>query len=66
MADRDGEYCFSYLSYSFLRFYVFYSDVSGQLHGHLVPYDVESVVILILCWFLVVEAYRREIERCKQ
>ena len=41
MANRDVRTAFSYLSCSFLRFYAFYLDVSGQLHGHLVPYDVE-------------------------
>ena len=53
MADRDGEYCFSHLSCFFSGILYIYLDVSGQLHGHLVPYDVEHVVILILCWFLL-------------
>ena len=56
MANRDGEYCFSMVSF-FLNFFFFFfcilKGVSGQSFGCLIPYDVGNVVILNNVSFLL-------------
>ena len=52
MANRDGEYCFSIVSF-FLEFLHFLRGVSDQLLGHLILYDVGNAVILVLFHFLL-------------
>ena len=65
MVKRDGEYCFSMVSFS-LEFCAFQGSVSDQLFGCWLPYDVEKVVILKNVLFFVVEYYKDYIEYCKR